>query len=233
MNSTWTARSPLPLHFIVDIETTGIEPEHNEVLQIAMLPVAFDVDRQRWRVVRPPLDFVVATDAKPKSEWAAEHMGWLFDKCNTLYAERKQAGHNPKMCSATVRKAVVRYMRETYPLSEMPKYGAELMGWNVGAFDLPFLSHHGHLNVVSRAGKIKVQGDVSYRVYELQGAMRHTAALLGWSLNDTFEAMQACGVGATDDDCDEWEVGRAPHDAVYDCITNLYRVNGLLKLAQG
>lgn len=69
-------------HFMIDIETSGVDREKDVVLEIAMLEV--DYDGVRWNAGRK-FRQSYPSDLKPTTVFQKEHQQGLFAECNALY----------------------------------------------------------------------------------------------------------------------------------------------------
>lgn len=227
--------SPIEPIFITDIETTGLAPLDNEVLQIGMLAATYDAERGVWRPFPEYLDIILPTSRIPRHKFEIANLSELYARCNERFRLRKESGESPLLCAATVRQMILAYCRLVYRKTygkaaseDPPKRGFRLCGWNIGVLDVPFLVDKGYLDPGDK--NVGRRPDFDYRLFELQGAKQLAAAVLGISENEVMDACEEAGVRVTEgswlDDIDE----RGPHDAVRDCLTNLYRLNGLITL---
>ena len=66
-------------HFMLDIESTGIDSSKEDLLQIGILEA--DFDGNKW-VAGRTLEIIQHTDKKPESVFAKEHMAKLYEVCN-------------------------------------------------------------------------------------------------------------------------------------------------------
>lgn len=200
--------SPTPVankQFMLDIETTGVDPLTEEVLQIAMIELNFvDGLWEKGKV----FNFFQNTEREATSKFAKEHMQALYRFCQ----------NQEKVPAAEVRKKIIAFCEECGAKSP----NIFFCGWNVGIFDLPFLSHHGYL-VPARYEEDRLVGDCHYRVYELSGAIQFYANTRGTNeVNPLIkEALKVVPAARGN-----------KHDALYDCERQVSILNGLLTLAQ-
>src|SRR3989344_1343076 len=115
--------------FMLDIETTGVDPTVDEVLQIAIVEMTFNA-QGLWEMGRK-FNFFQHTDRQPESVFSREQMADLFAYCRT----------QTFVPITEVRQKILDFFRAC---------GAKppnvfICGWHVGIFDLPFLAHHGYL----------------------------------------------------------------------------------------
>lgn len=200
--------------FMIDIETTGIDPKTEDLLQIGVLEL--DFVHGFWRPGRN-LEINIHTDREPASEFAKQHMAALYKKCNE---------------SGWI--APPDYIRQTL-LRFFTLCGAEspnvyVMGWNASNFDIPFLCHKGVLvptkYVTGPDGKDTMVGDFHYRIYELGGAISLAADVLG--VPDK-ERSELCKQAEAAGDMIQLPEGKE-HDALFDCYKQAKILNGLIAL---
>lgn len=192
--------------FMLDIETTGVDPQSDEVLQIAI--VEMNLEGKQW-VAGRKWNFFQHTDREPTTGFAKTHMQELFAKCKA----------QPFVPVPEVRERIMRFFAEcgAHPPNIF------IAGWNVGIFDLPFLSHHGYLKP-ARYEDGKLVGDCHYRVYELSGALQIVANLRGKVeinplINEALRLFPPPETGSR-------------HDALFDCERQIQMLNGLLEIAR-
>ena len=193
---------------MLDIETTGVDPKTEEVLQIAILEMNWNGDE--WIMGRD-FNFFQHTDRKPETKFAVDHMQEIYARCN----------REAKIPASDVRQRILYFCKEC---------GAEppnifFAGWNAGIFDIPFLEHHGYINP-ARYVNDKLTGDCHYRVYDLSGALQLAANIKGH--NETNAMIKEAQKLAPPH---KYEGSR--HDALYDCERQIHLLNGLVKLFRG
>ena len=200
-------------HFMIDIETTGIKPESEDLLQIGVLETTFD--GKFWAPGRT-LEIIQHTDRKPESAFAKEHMAALYETCNRA----------PAWDAENIRWMMLKFFRECG--AEPPQ--VYLMGWNASNFDIPFLVHKGVLQPsyyeIGPDGKDIMRGDFHYRIYELGGAVSLISNKYPKEArNDLIKDAKARDVSTP------LPAGKE-HDAIYDCYSQLKILNGLLMMAR-
>ena len=192
--------------FMLDIETTGVDPKKEEVLQIAL--VEMDFSAGQWKRGRD-FNFFQHTDRKPETKFAIEHMQDIYARCN------KEA----KIPADDVRQRILTFCKDC---------GAQppnifFAGWNAGIFDIPFLAHHGYL---VPAGYVdgRLVGDCHYRIYDLSGALQLAANVKGHNeINQMIKEAQKLAP----------KLEGARHDALYDCDRQIHILNGLIQILKG
>lgn len=103
------------------------------------------------------------------------------------------------------------------------------MGWNAAIFDLPFLVEKSILwppGYETVDGKDNRTGDFHYHVYDLAGA----SDLFGNILNEnSTKKIQEMIAGLDEYPKIELPVGGKEHDAIYDCLSQINFLNGMLR----
>lgn len=196
--------APIPNKiFMIDIETTGVDPRKEEVLQIALIEMNFLGGY--WEKGKT-FNFFQHTPKPPTTKFALDHMKEIYEKCNKA----------PFVEPAKVRKMIVDFCIEC---------GANppnifFAGWNAGIFDIPFLEHHGYL-VTAKYENDKLVGDSHYRVYEISGALNLVANVRGNNeINAVLKEAQKLAP--------KHEGNR--HDALFDCERQMHILNSLIRM---
>jgi hypothetical protein len=189
--------------FMLDIETTGVDPLTEEVLQIALMEMSFlGGFWEKGKV----LNLFQHTDREPTTKFALDHMKEIYEKC-------KQA---PLLPAAEVRKQILAFCEECGASAPNIFFA----GWNAGIFDIPFLAHHGYL-VPAKYENDKLVGDCHYRVYEISGALNLVANVRGNNeLNAVLKEAQKMSP----------KLEGSRHEALYDCERQMHILNALIKM---
>lgn len=188
---------------MLDIETTGVDPKKEEVLQIAIIEMNF-IGGQ-WEKGKS-FNYFQHTSRKPTTKFAIDHMKEIYAKCN-------QAAALPP---AEVRAKILAFFEECG--AQAPNIF--LAGWNAGIFDVPFLEYHGYL-VPAKYENDKLVGDCHYRIYEISGALNLVANVRGNNeINSILKEAQKMSP--------KLEGNR--HDAIFDCERQLHILNALIKM---
>jgi hypothetical protein len=202
------------LKFMIDIETTGIDPETNDLLQIGIVAVRFARDGY-WHKGNSFQTFH-HTDMVPQSEFAKEHMAELFEQC------RKQPLAKPE----TIRGEIIDFCYKEIGRPAMIHF----MGWNAGIFDLPFLVNKSILwppGYETVNGKDKKIGDFHYHVYDLNGSLDLLKNVLmedsSKKVQDYLDTLKGYPKYELPKDTKE-------HDAVFDCINQLNTLNAAISV---
>jgi DNA polymerase III epsilon subunit-like protein len=197
-------------HFMIDIETTGIDPTKEDLLQIGVLELDL-VDRY-WKPGRR-LEIIQHSGRKPTSTFARAHMTALYGRCNATSWKSPEE----------IRAELLQFFKDCG--ANPPN--VYLMGWNASNFDVPFLVHHRVLVPSSYApgpgGKDVMVGDFHYRIYELSGAVSLAQNALDYedrgsllkTAKNVFEMELPAG---------------KEHDALYDCYAQTQLLNGLITM---
>lgn len=188
---------------MIDIETTGVDPRKEEVLQIALIEMNFLGGF--WEKGKT-FNFFQHTDRKPTSKFALDHMKEIYDKCSK----------SPKVPAADVRQKMLAFFSECG--SDAPNIF--FAGWNAGIFDVPFLEHHGYL-VPAKYENDKLVGDCHYRIYEISGALNLVANVKGNNeINTILREAQKMSP----------KLEGSRHDALFDCERQMHIMNALIKM---
>ncbi|NUM87644.1 MAG: hypothetical protein HUU37_00430, partial [Bdellovibrionales bacterium] len=196
--------APVPNRmFMLDIETTGIDPAHEDVLQVALVEMEFKTGQ--W-VRGREFNLYQGTSRKPATKFAQEHMKEIYERCN----------REPRLPSDEVRARILKFCAEC---------GAQppnifIAGWNAGIFDIPFLAHHGYI-VPARYENDKLTGDVHYRIYEISGALQLVANVKGHNeINKMLKEAEKLSP----------KIEGSRHEAVFDCYRQIHLLNGLIQI---
>jgi hypothetical protein len=199
-------------HFMIDIESTGIDPKKEDLLQVGVLELTFQ--EGFWKPGRS-LQIEQHTFREPASEFAKKHQVSLYEKC------RRQRWLPP----GEIRDRMLEFFRSCG--TEPPD--VYLMGWNASNFDVPFLVHHGFLRpseyVTGPDGKDQRVGDYHYRIYEIGGAVSLVQNALQYDdrkklIEDAREAFPM-----------EIPPGQE-HEALFDCYRQTQLLNGLIRISR-
>ncbi len=189
--------------FMLDIETSGVDPLKDEVLQIAILEMNFLGGY--WEKGKI-FNFFQHSDRKPDSKFTIEHMQEIFAKCNAA----------PVVPAAEVRQKILAFCRECG--SDAPNIF--FAGWNAGIFDLPFLAHHGYL-FPAKYENDRLVGDCHYRIYEISGALNLVANVRGSNeINAVLKEAQKMSP----------KLEGSRHDALFDCERQMNILNALIRM---
>lgn len=202
-------------HFMIDIETTGIDPRFEELLQIGVLALTY---RDGFWHPGKTLNIFQGTTRAPESEFARTHMQEIYRVCNGL----------PRRHPSGIRDEMRDFFRENGARGVEHTF---LMGWNASNFDVPFLVHERVLIPSSYEtgpdGKDTMVGDFHYQIYEIGGSLSIAANVLNHSDRKALveEALAAYPEI-------EMPAGKQ-HDALYDCYRQTRILNGLIRMTRG
>jgi hypothetical protein len=189
--------------FMIDIETTGVDPRKEEVLQIAIIEMNFLGGF--WEKGKT-FSVYLHTDQKPTTKFALEHMKEIYEKCNKA----------PKVPNEEIRQSILKFCDDC---------GASppnifFAGWNAGIFDLPFLEHH-KLLIPAKYENDQLVGDCHYRVYEISGALHLVANIRGNNeINTVLKEAQKMSP----------KLSGSRHEALFDCERQMHILNALIKM---
>lgn len=139
-------------HFMLDIETTGLDPSAHDILEIGLL----ECTRTEDGTYEPGRAYsrILHTSQKPTDEWIkVNHKDLLREsmKC-------------PIIEIAKVRAEILAFFKECGEA-----WRPSIMGLNVHSLDLPFLFQK---NILQKS-------DIHYRTYELRGSFYFAGDVLG------------------------------------------------------
>lgn len=182
-------------HFMVDIETCGLDPSYDDVLQIGILEV-----NEVGDYYEPGHAFcrTLHTSQKP-SEFIANMHRDLLPICN----------RTPMAYPSAIRAEILQFFKTCGAGNDKP---VSLMGQNLMSLDVPFLL----------AKALLMKHDFHYRVFELMPIARVASKLLREDVATVYKmAAEACP---------EIQPTGKPHEALYDCYTQLRTLNGIIRL---
>lgn len=191
-------------HFMIDIETTGVSFEKDEILQLAVLEVDYDAKRRQW-VPGRSLEMFFGIDHGPLTDFAKENQAALYAQCQT----------GPVHTRAAARPELLSFFKSC---------GAEgravfLMGLNAAGFDVQMCHAKGVLVPPGYGLDGSLVGDHHYRVYEITGALEFAADAMGIERSVIHHLTPTLVLP-----------GRTAHDALYDCYQQLNLLNTALQM---
>lgn len=195
-------------YFVTDCETTGTDPESDDVLQIAFLEVEFD--GEYW-VPGKEFEEFIHTKKEPDYDWAKENLSDVYKKAQT----------SKKTKYGEVHRDIIEFFKKCG--ASLP---VNLIGYNITVFDLNFYESKGLLKKLSRdkEDKEKKVGDYHYRVYEMAGVIEFAENFFLENRNEIVK--RAINIDKTI----VLPSGRNSHDALYDCYQNIKVLNGIIKM---
>lgn len=206
---------------MIDIETTGIDPATNDLLEIGIVRMVMNnrgyyEPHERYRRV-------FYSPRKPESSFAKEHMV-------ALYAEANKA---PLVETSIIRADILKFFELC---GATKRDDVEFCGWNASSFDIPFLHAKGLLKAPGYEpgpdGKDMPVGDHSYRYYEMGGAVSLVQDMIGEGIprKEVIRMAEVLGQAKSTN----IEVGPGKdHDAIFDCLKQIKLLNGLLAMSRG
>lgn len=194
-------------HFMIDIESTGVDFVKDDVLEIGVVEI--DFSGGYWVPGRVFHTFLHSI-RKPESQFAKERMEAVYRSANASTVTTEQARH---------------WLLSW--LKQCGKVGHDVLfvGWNAANFDVSMLNAKGILKrpgYETIDGKDIQVGDHHYRVYEMCGAIQLACDVLLKPYEDFKEHIKT----AYDMPLPEGK----EHDAIYDCYMQIKMLNGLIKV---
>jgi DNA polymerase III epsilon subunit-like protein len=227
-------------HYMIDIETTGVDREKDDILEIGIVEIAMrgPMDNRYWHPTGRVFHTYVHTDRQPESEFAKKHQKELYEICrNTAKKSHLALAYEVRAFVHNVKAEPPRdypYNPEEYTDTvedvndglDNPKF---FIGWNASNFDMPFMFDKGLLvpsYYETVDGKDKLMGDAHYRIYEQTGSVQVLSDMTGLD-RKTLEVL-AHDLNPTNIELPD---GKS-HDAIYDCYKQIIMQNGLIKIGR-
>lgn len=211
-------------HFMVDIETTGVNKESDEILEVGVVEIEYKYPF--WIPTGRVYHRVLHYAGQPETPFAKQHMKELYKKCNET-----DPSSNYELLSRELKLFIHNRVAPRPPAlslsGEVPKL---FMGWNASNFDIPFLFIKNILTPsyyeTQPDGKEKLMGDVHYRIYEQTGSVQIISDMSGLD-RKTLERL-APDINPVPVALPE---GKS-HDALYDCYSQINMQNGLIQIGR-
>ncbi len=207
-------------HFMVDIETTGVERGKDKILQVGLVEIKFD--GAFWIPTGREFERTLHYAGQPENEFAKKHMTALYKKCNET-----PTSETAEKIGKELRQFIHPFGCEYGPDFVEPKF---FIGWNASNFDMPFLFDAGMLTPsyykAVEGGKERLCGDAHYRIYEQTGSVQAICDITGLD-RKTIETL-AMDLNPTGTQLPKGK----EHDALYDCYKQIIMQNGLIKIGR-
>ncbi len=211
-------------HFMIDIETTGVNQETDEILEIGIVEIenVSMTNGAYWYLTGRQFHKVLHSNRQPESEFAKKHMTALYELCNdTPESENYEKA----------RREIFQFIHPNDWNDEFKEHSEPklFMGWNASNFDMPFMFNKGLLRpsyYTQVNGKETLCGDVHYRIYEQTGSVQLLSDVTGLD-RKTIEVL-AMDLNPTNIKLPEGK----EHDALYDCYKQIIMQNGLIKIGR-
>jgi len=203
---------------MIDIETTGIQKETHELLEVGIVEM-IPTHHGFWKPGRT-FHKLQHTGRQPDSQFARENMSELYARCNDT----------PPVLKESFRAEMIEFFEECGAIEPAQRI---ICGWNASNFDIPFLEHHGYLvkpgyETDSDTGADYEVGDYNYRIYEMGGALHFVSNLEIFDATDD-DNRKAYFEGITHHDPLFIQLPEGKeHDAIWDCYNQIKILNGLL-----
>ena len=196
------------ISFMIDIETTGVDTMSCNLLQIALLPIKFiDGFFQPYKVAIPSFktrNFEMSPDgfvftqmySGSVSDFGMKYQTKLYDRCRDL----------PRSEARNVRKEIIDYTKMVSAVAPF-----NIVGKNIGVFDLPILSRLGYL----------YRDDYHYRIEDMSGCFKLAQRVTG----KTKEELEKLSL---DLNPIKFDIPGTDHEALSDCYRQTAVYNGLI-----
>jgi len=199
--------------FMIDIETTGVNFEKDQLLEIGIVALTLENGFYRPGGIFHKYQYC---DRQPTSEFAKKYQVELYGKCNNA----------PNVPVEKMRELILEF------LGKHNYQGVDtiFVGKAAGFFDMRFLDHHGYLKGPSYKminGKETQYGDFSHRVDDITTLHNVNSIVFGVKRKDFSSA---CANIDHTINMDELKNQAGEHNAIYDCMSQLKELNGYMKL---
>lgn len=204
--------------YMIDIETTGVNKETDDILEIGIVPISFI--EGFWKISGDYFHRIIHSKRSPENKFAIDHMSELYKKCNNQSE------------SQSYQRTATELQYYLHPeLDDLDKHASPklFMGWNASNFDLEFMFKKELLTpsyYYMKGDKEVLGGDVHYRVYEQTGALQLVCDVTG--LNRKL-AQDLSDQMIPQKHRLELPQGKQ-HDAIYDCYSQINMMNGMISL---
>jgi DNA polymerase III epsilon subunit-like protein len=208
------------LHYMIDIETTGVERGKDKILQVGAVEI--ELRSGFWYPTGREFERTLHYAGQPENEFAKKHMSALYAKCNAMHP----AAANYEVVGKELRRFI--HTEGSQYLSDFPE-PKFFIGWNASNFDMPFLFDAGMLTpsyYKAFDGKERLCGDAHYRIYEQTGSVQLISDMTGLD-RKTIETL-AMDLNPTNTELPKGK----EHDALYDCYKQIILQNGLIKIGR-
>lgn len=207
---------------MIDIETTGVDKESDDILEIGIVPIEFHGGYWIVSDMYKTFQRVLHSKRVPETLFAKKHMVELYKKCNE---------QNERQNYEVTAMELQLYLHPE--LDELDKHAEPklFMGWNASNFDLEFMFKKKLLTpsyYYNKNGEEVLGGDVHYRVYEQTGSLQLLCDITGLNrkvVQDLAEQMVPDTIRLN------LPKGKQ-HDALYDCYSQINMMNGLIALGR-
>lgn len=201
-------------HYMIDIETSGVDKKNDEILEVALVEI--ELVNGYWNLTGKQFHRVLHYPGQPKDSFAIKHMSELYLKCNLT-------DENEDYAKLSTDLPLFLHDGED---EGTPKF---FMGWNASNFDIPFMFIKNILTpsyyIETEEGQ-ELRGDVHYRIYEQTGALNFMLNMTGLSKKSLRALSNDLNPVYLD-----LPKGKS-HDALYDCYSQINMMNGLIAIGR-
>jgi len=194
--------------FMIDIETSGVDLESDQILQIAV--VAVKLGKSGFWTPLGEFNFYQNFPEDPSNDFAKKHMVDVYARCN-------KADYVPP---DQVRLQLLEFFEKHHGICPV-----QLLGWNAGGFDMPFLVRDGYLNPTRYEkvdGEFDLVGDFHYRIYDIGSVLQFVRDQVGVPRDVMTDVAEKIYPELPLPDGQK-------HDALYDCYRQIRLLNGLIR----
>lgn len=199
---------------MTDLETTGVDPEVTEILEMASVAINFDGLKMK------PIDHFheyIFTKTKPniKDEFVMKYQQGLYKKCNEL---------NPALNLENAQNKFKAFVNKHYPNQNLTDINSlpQFTGQNFSAFDAHYLVKNNFLKKGYKDENGKMYSHYNYRSLELQSFSIAFSTMLGFKSSTEFIKYIASL------DTETVLPEGSAHTALYDCYNQIKFYNGMM-----
>lgn len=225
--------NPFQQKFMVDIETTGVSKETDDILELAVLELQWPREHSLFWVPASFYQTYIYTDRQPENAFARREMQELYDHCNSL---------DPSLNYGSCREGLISYFDG---IGVKRPFGVQFMGNAAANFDVPFMIEKDVIKGCyyeqdpKDPTKEHPRGDCHYRVHDQQGGIDLATKVTGIQCRSELSTL-CRKYGRQVIDCAEFEkdalnqcygstLKAKAHRALFDCFDQMHMENGLIQ----
>lgn len=228
MEELWErVTDPFDRRFMLDLETTGVNIETDDILEVGVLEVQWPRRHSMYWVPGMAFNFILHNKRQPESAFARKEMADLYKLCNETDESQDIA-----LC----RKELIKWIDS---LGVKRPGGVHIMGNTAANFDVPFavksglLEPSGYVQDPKDPTRETMVGDFHYRIHEQQGGTELAMKVIGYTGRRKPFVDMAREIYTTpipDNSPAAISGACKPHRALYDCYTQVDLENGFIHL---
>lgn len=228
MEKYWQAvEKPYDRRFMLDLETTGVDENKDDILEVGILEVQWPFKHGQYWVPGHSFNFVFHNKRQPDNLFAKEQMAELYKLCNETPEEN------------TIELCRIRMIDWLGSLGVKRPNGMKIMGMSIASLDIPFCLKHkllekqGYKPDPNDPTKEVATGDFHYRMHEQQGGIELCMKAIGYMGDRSafVDMIREVYTTAIPEESPAALAGACkPHRALYDCYKQVDIENGLIHM---